>query len=801
MIITRFFLAALLLFVPCAQLYAEEPPMATVEIEDDGEPRGAEALPQGEDLVNIDFPEPTEIKDIIKAVALWTGKNVILDRQVTGKVQIISPRKVTKEEAYQAFLSALNILGLTTVETGRVIKIMPIRTAVKGNLKTYLGAKWTPRTDEIITQMVPLRYINAKSIQTTLSRIVSSNSMVAYEPTNTLIISDTGYKVRRVLDIVNLLDVQTQQPRLEIIPIRFSDAKSVAEKVRQLVTGSSRSKRLRRSSSQEYKILVDERSNSVIIFGPPRTIKDVKEMVKKFDIELDDPSRQATIHVRPLDYADAKILAGTLSALTGRSRRSTRRVPSKTRTSLAVVAQLDDNVKITAYEPSNSLLITGSRSAYQALNSIIRKLDMRRSQVYVEADILDINIEDSLVAGMSIFGGVGKSEGTKIIGTWEGAGATSLAIGGALANSSGEEGTAALGELAKLKDTFSKNLTIGILSGTKVNVPGLGEISPAALISLIKSDANTKILATPQILTSNNEVAKISSGETRLFTTTSTNPVTGADVQKLEKENANLSLKIKPNISHSNYVTLKIDLEANTFGTRISQQGLPNINKRQTSQLVTVKNGQTVVISGLMKTREIETFQKVPLFGDIPVIGWLFRNSTLNNVKTRLVIFLKPHIVHNAGDLAEIYRRKIKERDIFLDSVGEDTDPDGDFYSLLPRLEEGEYHSDTVDEMERRKLEEMRRELYEIIRDESNSGYPLRLAPEEPQVVEPPVVEPPEEPPVVEPQVVEPPAEPAAEEDDTATEAEDKNEAEKAPAGAAAATGTDDTKPQTRPVP
>ena len=808
MIITRNFLLSLLLLFHVAQLHAqEEPPLATVEIEDDGV-RGAEALPQGEELVNIDFPEPTEIKDIIKAVALWTGKNVILDRQVTGKVQIISPRKVTKEEAYQAFLSALNILGLTTVETGRVIKIMPIRTAVKGNLKTFLGAKWTPRTDEIITQMVPLRYINAKSIQTTLSRIVSSNSMIAYEPTNTLIISDTGYKVRRVLDIVNLLDVQTQQPRLEIIPIRFSDAKAVAEKVRQLVTRSTRSKRLRSSGSQEYKILVDERSNSVIIFGPPRTIKDVKEMVKQFDIELDDPSRQATIHVRPLDYADAKTLAGTLSALTGRTSRTTRRrVPSKTRRTLPAVAQLDDNVKITAYEPSNSLLITGSRSAYQALNAIIRKLDMRRSQVYVEADILDINIEDSFTAGMSIFGGVGKSEGTKVIGTWEGAGATNLAIGGALAERSGEEGaaaTAALGELAKLKDTFSRNLTIGILSGTKVNVPGLGEIAPAALINLIKSDANTKILATPQILTANNEVAKITSGETVLFTTSSTNPATGVQTQKLEKENASLSLKIKPNISHSNYVTLKIDLEANTFGTRTDKQSLPNILKRQTSQLVTVKNGQTVVISGLMQTREIETFQKVPLFGDIPVLGWLFRNSSLSNVRTSLVIFLKPHIVHSAGDLAEIYRRKIKERDTFLDDVGEDTDPDDDFYSLLPRLEDGEYHSDTVDEMERRKLEEMRRELYEIIRDESNSGYPLKLVPEEPQVVEPPVAEPP----VAEPQVAEPPAPaPAPAPQDAAGEAGEDTEAseednKQAPAPApAAATSTEDDQPQTRPVP
>ncbi len=824
MTITRFFLVALLLSVPSWQLHAEESPLATVEIEDNDEPRGAEALPQGEELVNIDFPEPTEIKDIIKAVALWTGKNVILDRQVTGKVQIISPRKVTKEEAYQAFLSALNILGLTTVETGRIIKIMPIRTAVKGNLKTFRGAKWTPRTDEIITQIVPLNYINAKSIQTTLSRIVSSNSMIAYEPTNTLIISDTGYKVRRVLDIVNLLDVQTRQPRLEIIPIRFSDAKAVAEKVRQLVTSSSRSKRLRRSSSQEYKILVDERSNSVIIFGPPRTIKDVKDMVKEFDIELDDPSRQATIHVRPLDYADAKTLAGTLSALTGRSRRPARRVPSKTRPSpLAAVAQLDDNVKITAYEPSNSLLITGSRSAYQALNAIIRKLDMRRSQVYVETDILDINIEDSFIAGMSIFGGAGKSEGTKVVGTWEGASATSLAIGGAVAEKSGEEGAAgaaALSELAKLKENFSKNLTIGILSGTKVNVPGLGEIAPAALISLIKSDANTKILATPQILTSNNEVAKISSGETRLFHTAETNPTTGTPVQKLEKENANLSLKIKPNISHSNYVTLKIDLEANTFGTRISDEGLPNINKRQTSQLVTVKNGQTVVISGLMQTREIETFQKVPLFGDIPVLGWLFRNSSLNNIKTSLVIFLKPHIVHNAGDLAEIYRQKIKERDEFLDAVGASTSPDDDFYALLPKLEEGEYHSDTVDEMERRKLEEMRRELYEIIRDESNRGYPLKFTPEEPQqiaeppaieppaieppAIEPPAVEPPAvEPPAVEPPAVEPPAAiepPVVEEEEMPGAADEGNEAATMEEDTAAETGADDMS-QTRPVP
>ena len=143
------------------------------ELEVSSEEKGAAAIESGKDLVNMDFPELTDIKDIIKAMALWTGKNVILDRNVTGKIQIISPKKVTKEEAYQAFLSALNMLQLTTVETGKVIKIMKVRNAVKDNLKTYQGASWAPRTDEIITQIIPLKYIDAKKIQSTLSRMVS----------------------------------------------------------------------------------------------------------------------------------------------------------------------------------------------------------------------------------------------------------------------------------------------------------------------------------------------------------------------------------------------------------------------------------------------------------------------------------------------------------------------------------------------------------------------------------------------------------------------------------------------------
>ena len=686
------------------------------------EPKGAAAVPSGQELVNIDFPELTDIKDIIKAVALWTGKNVILDRNVTGKVQIISPRKVTKEEAYQAFLSALNMLNLTTVSTGKVIKIMKHRSAVRDNLKTYMGSSWAPRTDEVITQIIPLKYIDAKQVQSTLARIVSSNAMIAYEPTNTLIISDSGFKVRRVIDILELLDVQTQQPKVMIVPIKYSDPKSIADKVNQILQASGaagKGKTGSRGTFNSFKILTDERTSSVIIFGPPRTIKDVRELVKKFDTKIDDPSAQASIHVRPLDYADAKKLASTLSALasgTNNRRSNVRRPPIKrgTRTpNTASVADLGEGVKITAEESSNSLLITGSRSAYDALNSIIRKLDIRRSQVFVEADILDLNEDNGFNFGTSIFAGAGKEDGsgTKQIIGWEAARMGPLVVAGSTANDGGNVSSSEKKEIA---GAFAQNMTIGVIAGHSVSVPGLGTFTPGALIDLIKTDSNTKILASPHILTANNEEATITVGERIFFNSTAINPTTGTPIPKVEKENVDLTLTIKPNISHTNYVTLSMELESSAV-SGFSQDGLPQVSKRKTKQNVTVKNGQTVVVSGLVKTTETERYSKIPLLGDIPILGWLFRNSSLSKRRSNLVVFLTPHVVHGAQDLAAIYKQKVRERDQYLEAVyGEDYRED-EFYERLPTEEQGAYKSSEIDEKEEERLRLQRDEIYKAI--------------------------------------------------------------------------------------
>jgi len=688
-------------------------PVGTITIPEKS--KTANAVPPGQELVSIHFPEPTDITQIIKAVSVWTGKNVLMDTNIRGKVQIISPRKVTKEEAYQAFLSALNLLQLTTVETGKVMKILPVRTAVKGNLKTYLGADWTPRTDAVITQIIPLKYIDAKAITQNLSKLANTNSVIAYEPTNTLIVTDSGYKVQRILEIVKLLDVQGQQPQVSIVPVRYADAKEVAKKVQSILGGGGSS----RGSSKKYfsyKILTDERSNSVVLFGPPRTISDVKDLVKRFDIKVEDATRQASIHVRPLDYADAKKLAATLSSLTGSSSRSSRTTRRTTRSPAPQVANLGEGVKITADESSNSLLITGSRSDYQSINAIIRKLDVRKSQVYIETDILDINMDGDFNFGLSTLVGDGPNGIYDALPvSWQGSQGIGSVISGSVAAAAAGSGTSSAGSVAaaqQLGNTFfGDNLVVGLLKNIDLNFAGLGEITTGVLINMLKTDRNSKTLSTPNILTSNNEKANIVVGETRYFEVQSTSAQAGLSETKFEKFEANLSLTVTPSISHSNYITLDIDLDAQAFGPRPEGQG-PPVNTRKSKQIITVKNKQTVVISGLERDFESETYNKIPLLGDIPIIGTLFRSTSKTTQKAQLLMFMTPYIVHGANDLADIYATKRRQMDEFLFRAFGSKFRKSKFYKRIPTYADGRYIQTEADLYEQQNRKSMLDGIY-----------------------------------------------------------------------------------------
>ncbi len=620
-------------------------------------------VPPGQDLVSIDFPEPTAIKDIIKAVSQWTGRNFIIGQNVSSgtKISIISPQQVTREEAYQAFLSALNVSGFTTVDTGKTVKIVPTRQATSSNIKTFYGAYWAPMTDEIITQIIPLMYIDAQTVSNQLRTILRESNPVPFQTTNSLIVSDTGHKIRRLLEIIKLLDVKANQPQAAIISIKNTDANDIAKKIQDIYGA--------RAGGALYlqKVIVDERTNGLILLGPPRGLDDVVRLINRLDKPLEDAGSQNQIHVRPLDYADAEKLAATLQALAQgqASSRNIRRpggAPGSAPVSGGISASVADigGVKITADKPTNGLIIQGSRAAFKELDSIIKQLDRRKAQVYVESDIIDVNLGNQFQLNTSFLAGLPpemtNSKASVPIG-WKPAGVAPFAI--KRDNLSGDQADSLIGK------AIPSAALIGILGNKTFDIGGV-KISPGAFIFALKQDSNSNVLQTPSLLVTDNEDANFEATERENVLVTSEDPTTKIRSQKYEALDATLGLKLKPQISKADYINLDLNIKAESFGRRSADNRPEQTNKRSFSTKITVQNTQTVVISGLQRDIEIEGKDKVPLLGDIPIIGWLFRNSSTSKSKTNLMIFITPYIVRNSEDLSRIYEKKVKERDEFL---------------------------------------------------------------------------------------------------------------------------------------
>jgi len=343
---------------------------------------------EGDDLVQLDFND-AELTTIIDAISKMTNRNFIYDERVRGKVTIKSPTRITQKQAYAVFESVLQVKGFTTVETpGGALKIIPVRDAKQSNIETMKTTLAPPNTDRFVTRLIPLRYINADSIAKTLKPLVSKDgSIEAYEPTNMVILTEAATNIRRILAIMEAIDVETYQEELAIFKIKHADARTLAEQVSEIygaevaTTSQSRTSSSRRSRSSsssksqdkpgvpghdKVRLMSDERTNSVIALAPRIQMQEVRELVRRLDIPVTGGGK---IHVYYLQHADAEELALTLNSLVSGTAPS----PSKSArsgqgaTSLAAVVQeLADGVKITADPATNSLVIQSSREGLQS---------------------------------------------------------------------------------------------------------------------------------------------------------------------------------------------------------------------------------------------------------------------------------------------------------------------------------------------------------------------------------------------------------------------------------------------------
>jgi general secretion pathway protein D len=382
-----------------------------------------------EDITDENFPDLIEsfdypnadIADVIKAISELTGKNFIVDPQVRGKITIIAPSQITVAEAYRAFLSALAINGLTVVPSGSFLKIKTARNAQRDSIETYSG-DYFPNSDQMITRIIKLKYISADEVNKNLRILPSKDGeMVHYPPTNSIIISDYGANVERVMKIINQLDVPGFEEQLEVIRIRYAKAKDIEELISKIINkGESGANqvgvpRFRRrtggdeassSGAESFSLVVgDDRTNSIIVVGNKAGIAKIRQLVKQLDFRL-QPDEQGGVHVYYVRHGEAEQIADTLNGIASESKKAQDQTaqtgpqaPVGRNQEVAVgpssAAIFGGDVKVTADKNTNSLIITASKQDFDVIRNLLSKIDMAKDQVYVKVVIMEMNAETS----------------------------------------------------------------------------------------------------------------------------------------------------------------------------------------------------------------------------------------------------------------------------------------------------------------------------------------------------------------------------------------------------------------------
>ena len=643
-------------------------------------PAGAQTPPFEEGtMVTLDFQE-VELADVIETIARATNRNFIYDDRVRGRVTIVSPEPIPVEQAYAVFESVLQVKGFTTVTTpGGAIKVVPIREAKESSIETVVGATRPPNRDRFVTRLIPLRYIDAESIVNTLKPLVSKDAaMAAYGPTNTVILTESASNIRRLIAILESIDIETYKEELAVINVEYADAATLAEQVSEIYgaevaegpTTTRRASRRRRTQTTDnatsptrppVRILTDERTNSLLVLAPRQQLEEVRQLVVKLDVPVRGGGR---IHIYYLNNANAEDLAATLSGLVGGAGAAT---TSGITTASAngqatpairsAVTGLEGGISISPDPATNSLIIQASKEGFQTISEVIEKLDVERPQVSVEALIMELSVNDDLNLGFRALLQNITSQQTVSLG---------------LAGASGAPVIASSPLFAQFFED-----TRDIDPDTLERI-GRGSVIDA-VIDISANDSNINIVSAPHILTSDNEQAEIRVGNnipiisSRVESAGGVVDSTGnlATSVNVERQDIGVTLRVTPQITEGDSVRLEIFQEITEINQDVAVGNAEDVgvalSNRSVENTVVVRDGETVVIGGLLSETTTETETKTPWLGDIPFLGWLFKSTIDDTRKVNLLLFLTPRIVRTPLDLEH---ETIRRREEFRESSG-----------------------------------------------------------------------------------------------------------------------------------
>ncbi len=606
------------------------------------------------DFTDVDLPV------LIKFMSEQTKKNFIFDERVQGKITIISPRRVTLDEAYEVFLSVLQAKGFTTVTQGNTIKIVAAREARQDTIHTGVGKD--TGSAEFITRLVPLQYLETAEVIPLVAPLVSKDGMVsAFASSNTLLLIDSRANIDRIVTILGEVDNPGTPGVLRVYPLAYAVATEAAKTLTSIyleggsaaaapaARGRARAGQVRPARGVAVKFLPDTRTNSLIVYAGQEMQDDVADLLEKIDIPASAGSGK--INVYYLENADAEEVSKVLASLSEKRAGQPASAPVPGRAAQPTVssvlsAELEGGVKVTPDKATNSLIIVASSNDYETLLGVIKKLDIRRRQVYVEAVIMEITLDKSRDLGVEFRGTVASGNSAVIGGTnFDFKGNVnelfaSLATGNPLI----------FGGTGLIAGGIAGNVTLP--DGTKV--PAITAVLRAA-----QTRNNINILSSPHLLTLDNKEAEIVVGSNVPFITSQARDSTNLanTINTVERKDVGITLRLTPHIHESDFVSLDIFQESSAIAASssldVNTVG-PTTTKRSAKTSVLVKNGDTVVLGGMMQETFTNNVSQIPILGDIPLLGNLFKFKSVSRQKTNLLIMLTPRIIREPGEMLEM---------------------------------------------------------------------------------------------------------------------------------------------------
>lgn len=662
-----------------------------------GKTSNARCVPVGpRALVTFNFKGT--VRELITAISKATCKNFIIAGKGTNskkKLEILSPTPISGAAAWQAFLSALAANDQTVVRTGRYYKVIKSAESTRSPVAMYRNGQRPPISDAMVTVIWKLQYAGDISRVVNYLNIFKSTKgqIHPFPATNTIIATDYASSINRLRKILEQVDRPGALEQVRILTVEFATATDIAKTLTQIFEpkqnkNKSSSKAIRVKGKKlpkikipdsgggggggavaVSKIIADDRTNKLIIIASDAAFFQIQELLRELDVPEDG---DGMIHVVRLRHADAEKLSTTLASLAQGSSRSNNKRRGKNAGGAAQLFQ--GEVKVTAEKTTNSLVITASKSDLASMKRVIEKLDVPRFQVFVEAVILEVSINDDRTLGTGWHGGVSPTIG----------GDNVPILFGSTPNSE-LSSLSALGMASLLG--LAAGATGPTLAGTEDLITG-GIPSMGIVLNALQSTNNVNVVSTPHLLTMDNEAAEIQVNEKRPFpsglslgnvtsalssasssATSSLGALSGLGLGSVSfnREDVGLTLKLKPQINDEDHVRLEIDQSLSDVAGTDQVTGQVITSNRAAKTTVVVRSQDSVVIGGLVRERETVGESKIPLLGDIPLLGWLFKRQNRVKEKVNLLLIITPYIIRGPADFQRIFERKMAERKEFVD--------------------------------------------------------------------------------------------------------------------------------------